>query len=220
MLEKLAIAIQVSLEIPEEEVEVAKKASQSFVELLSNLSIFSKHLNYALTSFEGIKADPELILSKRRMFREYRDRVIENFEKVLSNGYQAMSLLGEFSSDSVIEEIIGAISSKLEEIEDYLTNLISIFGNMSSPKFIELLVGGIKNIKQSVAQAEQIITDRALQYLDKNILGRTLTSFKSRTDKLRELERLIDQKTPEIVELYRERQSAAMGKLEGDDNVN
>jgi hypothetical protein len=71
-----------------------------------------------------------------------------------------------------------------------------------------------------VAQAEQIITDRALQYLDKNILGRTLTSFKSRTDKLRELERLIDQKTPEIVELYRERQSAAMGKLEGDDNVN
>jgi hypothetical protein len=220
MLEKLAIAIQVSLEIPEEEVEVAKKASQSFVELLSNLSIFSKHLNYALTSFEGVKADPELILSKRRMFREYRDRVIENFEKVLSNGYQAMSLLGEFSSDSVIEEIIGAISSKLEEIEDYLTNLISIFGNMSSPKFIELLVGGIKNIKQSVAQAEQIITDRALQYLDKNILGRTLTSFKSRTDKLRELERLIDQKTPEIVELYRERQSAAMGKLEGDDNVN
>jgi hypothetical protein len=220
MLEKLAIAIQVSLEIPEEEIEVAKKASQSFVELLSNLSIFSKHLNYALTSFEGVKADPELILSKRRMFREYRDRVIENFEKVLSNGYQAMSLLGEFSSDSVIEEIIGAISSKLEEIEDYLTNLISIFGNMSSPKFIELLVGGIKNIKQSVAQAEQIITDRALQYLDKNILGRTLTSFKSRTDKLRELERLIDQKTPEIVELYRERQSAAMGKLEGDDNVN
>src|SRR5690606_16634469 len=107
----------------------------------------------------------------------------------------------EFSTDSSVEELMNSFVANLRELEKQVNYLLSIFSNLDSADFKDILIASIELIKKQSAQLRQLVNDRVLEYIDTNILAKNWESLVN--DKFKDK---IKSKTPLIIQLYRERQ--------------
>lgn len=202
MKKSLAYGVQMTLEIPDAEKRIAEKAEESFESLLSHLKISLEHLDLIYKPFsKRDQVDSEEIHKHRAILRKYRDKVKENFENVLKVAYNSVSLMSEFSTDSSVEELMNSFVANLRELEKQVNYLLSIFSNLDSADFKDILIASIELIKKQSAQLRQLVNDRVLEYIDTNILAKNWESLVN--DKFQDK---IKSKTPLIIQLYRERQ--------------
>ena len=204
MFESRAYTVQMNLDVPDAEKRTAEKASESFESILSQLKLGIEHLDLIYTPFaKRQKLDSKEIVENRDILRKYRDKTKELFEKIVEDSYQAVSLMGEFSTDSAVEELMGSFVSSVRELEKQVNILLSIFSNLNNPEFKDQLIKAIDSVKKQSSQLKQLVNDRILEHIDTNILAKNWESLVN--DKYQDK---IKNKTPLVVQLYEERQEA------------
>lgn len=202
---KRAYAIQMSFDVPDAEKRVAEKAYESFEDLLSLLRLASTHLDIIYEPFKKLQSpvDAETIMEYRVTFRDYRDKIKENYDEIIKKAYNCALLMGEFSSDNRIVDMMNAFVSAKDDLEKQVNRLLSIFSNLNSSEFAIYLTKAIELVKKENSQLKDLINDRVLEHISTNILAKNWVN--NVTD---ENQRKVYERLPLIVELFRERQKA------------
>lgn len=204
MFESRAYTVQMNLDVPDAEKRIAEKASESFESILSQLKLGIEHLDLIYTPFaKRQKLDSKEIVENRDILRKYRDKTKELFNRIIKDSYQAVSLMGEFSTDSAVEELMGSFVASVKEMEKQVNVLLSIFSNLNNPEFKDQLIKAIDSVKKQSSQLKQLVNDRILEHIDTNILAKNWESLVN--DKYQDK---VKNKTPLVVQLYEERQEA------------
>lgn len=202
---KRAYAIQMSFDIPDAEKRVAEKAYESFEDLLSLLRLAGTHLDIIYEPFKKLQGpvDNQTIMEYRVTFRDYRDKIKDNYDEVLKKAYNCAILMGEFSSDNRIVDMMNSFVSAKEDLEKQVNRLLSIFSDLNSSEFATYLTKAIELVKKENSQLKDLINDRVLEHISTNILAKNWIN--NVTD---ENQRKVYERLPLIVELFRERQKA------------
>jgi len=200
MFESRAYTVQMNLDVPDAEKRTAEKASEYFESILSQLKLGIEHLDLIYTPFaKRQKLDSKEIVENRDILKKYRSKTKELFDKILNDSHHAVSLMGEFSTDSAVEELMGSFVAATRELEKQVNILLSIFSNLNNPEFKDQLIKAIDSVKKQSSQ----LKDRILEHIDTNILAKNWESLVN--DKYQDK---IKNKTPLVVQLYEERQEA------------
>jgi flagellar hook-basal body complex protein FliE len=204
MLEKKAYSIQMSFNVPDSERRVAEKAVEHFEDLLSRMKIAVEYLDFIYVPFSEIQqADPEQVVENRVILRKYRDHIKEKFDKIMRKAYRCMLLMGEFNTDSAIAEMMTTFMAAMKDVEKQVNVLLSIFSNLNSAEFKNYLIASIDSVRKQVNQVRQLVNDRILEHIDTNILAKNWMS-----DLSERYHHTVKEKTPLVVELFKERQQA------------
>ena len=204
MLESKAYTVQMNIDVPDAERRVAEKASESFESIMAELKLAVEHLDLIYTPFsKNTKLDTNEIVENREILKKYSKKTKDIFQDIIQNSFKAVSLMGEFSTDSSVEELMGSFVSSVKELEKQVNILISIFSNLSNPEFQSQLLQAIDSVKRQGSQLKQLVNDRILNHIDTNILAKNWESLVN--DKYQDK---VKKKTPLIVQLYQERQEA------------
>jgi hypothetical protein len=199
-----AYAIQMSFTVPNSERRLAEQAEQQFESLIARIKLATEHLDLIYTPFyKHENLDPDEITKYRAVLRNYRDQVQENFTNLLESADQGMILMGNFSTDTDVEEMMRSFDASTKELIGQFETFLTIFNNLSNPDFRNNLLASIDSIKKQANQLKQLINDRILEYIDTNILAKNWMS-----DLAVKYEGKVKQRMPLVVELYKERQQA------------
>lgn len=215
MVDKKAYSIQMNFKVPDSEKRVAEKAEEYLEQLVTMLQEAVEYLDLIYVPFSKHQnVDMEMITEYRKTFRDYRDQVKKKFTDIIKKSYQAIALMNEFSTDTATEELMNSFLGSIRELEKYIDTFVSIFSNLSSQEFRNYLISTIDSIKKQVSQMRQLITDRVMDHIDSNILAK---------DWARDLSDHIDEplqeKSPLVVQLFKERQKALQSVNVGDKHV-
>lgn len=206
-MEKFAYAIQMSFPVPDVEKRAAEKASEAFNNLLGRLKLVVEHLELVYDPFKKVEqVDNQTLVEYRDVFRKYRDKVENNFEKSFQTAFLAVNLLSEFPNHTQ-DEILKSFMDQVDSLKEQLHVFLSLFDNLNSIDFKNNLLASIDSIKKGVNKTRQIINDRILEYIDTNILAKNWMS-----DISSKYHKNVKEKVPLVVELFRERQKALQNR--------
>lgn len=201
---KRAYTLQMNVNIPDAEKKIAEQASEAFESVIAKLKLGIEHLDLLYTPFAKRESlDSEEVVENRDILRKYRDNTKNIFEDIIKHGLMAVSLMGDFSTDSDVEELMGSFVSSIKDLEKQVNYLLSIFSNLNSTEFRDSLLASIDSVKKKSSQLKQLINDRILEHIDTNILAKNWESLVN--DRY---QNKVKDKTPLMVQLYNERQKA------------
>ena len=207
MLKSLAYSVQMSSDIPDVERRIAEKAGESFESMISQIKLLLEYLNYIYIPFSKVQTvDEDEVVENRDILRKYRDNVRAKLEALVKTASDSVVLMSEFSTDSSVEELMNSFVVQINEVEKQGNYLLSIFENLNSPEFKNLLIQSIENIKKQGSVLKQLINDRILEHIDTNILAKNWESLVNE-----KFQDKVKSKVPLVVRLYEERQKA-LGK--------
>jgi len=193
-----------SFDVPDAERRIAEKAEEQFEELSGRLKLAVEHLDYLYLPFKNHNAtDSDQLVEHARLFRRYRLRVRTNFERIRKKAKYCLALMSEFQTDTSTEEMMKSFVGNIELVERQVNTFLSLFSNLSSPEFRNNVISTIDAIRKTVSQLRQMINDRILDHIDTNILAKNwMSEFTG------EAEGKVQEKTPLLIELFKERQKA------------
>lgn len=204
MFGKYGYTIQMSVNISDSDKKKAQMAEEAFEDLLSRLKLAMEHLNLIYVPFqkyENLNADE--LIKYRRVFRNYRDQIKTNFDRIFRQAFRAMTFLNEFSTDTVIGEMINSFLAEVKDVERHINILLELFDNLSSTEFRGHLIATVDSVRKQVNQLKQIINDRILEHISTNILAKNWMS-----DVADRYQQNVEEKVPLVVQLFKERQEA------------
>jgi hypothetical protein len=199
---------QMSFEITPTETRQAEKALIAFNRVKKSLRSAVDHLDIMYNPF---KDNPDIsedqILKFRAALRDYRDRVVDNFNKFKVEAFRCVSLMQIFSSDTQTFKLIKSFISSIDDLEDNVNHFAELFDDLKSSSFVKDIVAVIDDIKKSSDEIEDVIDDRINNHIQTNILGRTWVDGISN-----ELKVKIEKQKPILVDLFQQRQDQLVGK--------
>lgn len=208
MIKRTAYATQMNFDVPDSEKRIAEKASESFEELIGLLREATEHLNIIYEPFrKQEQLDSQEVLEHRVALRRYRDKIQENFNKVVEKAQKCTVLMSEFATDTHTVEMMNSFISSVDDVKKQLSRFISLFSDVGSADFRNGVVTGTEGLKKQVLQLKELISDRILNHIDTNILAKNWID--NITD---EYQNKVYEKTPLIVQLFKERQKAVDSK--------
>lgn len=204
MFERNAYGVQMSFDVPDAERRIAEKAKEQFEELSSKLKLAMEHLDYMYIPFKTHNAtDSGLLVENQTMFSRFKVRVKRNFDRIRKKAKFCLALMSEFQTDTSTEEMMKSFVANMESVERQVNTFLSLFSNLNSPDFRDNVISTIDAIRKTVSQLRQMINDRILDHVDTNILAKNwISEFTG------DAENRIKEKTPLLIELYKERQKA------------
>ena len=204
MLGKSAYSIQMSFEVPDAERRVAEKAEECLEDLLSRMKLGVEYLDLIYQPFSKVQSvDAKQVAEHRTILRKYRNEIKKRFDKIMKRSFRCMVLMGEFSTDTDTEEMMGSFMEAMKDVERQVNNLLAVFENLNSSQFKDHLIAAIDAVKKQVNQVRQLVNDRILEHIDTNILAKNWMS-----DLSERYEQKVQSKFPLVVELFKERQQA------------
>jgi hypothetical protein len=204
MIHKLAYSVQTTFDISPEEKQTAKKAEECFEHLLGLVESAKKHFNIIYEPFkQNQNVSVEETINNRVKLREYRDQIIDNFNQVKACALNCYQLMDVFSNDTTTYDLMDSFTNQMNDIESQVNILIKIFSNLQSEDFSKNIISSIDAVRKECAQLTQLIKDRIIEHIDKNILNKTWVSETSN-----ELKQEIHNKVPDVTKLFQERQKA------------
>lgn len=204
MVDKKAYSIQMNFDVPDSEKRVAEKVEEYLEQLIVMMQDAVEYLDLIYVPFSKYQnVDMELVTEYRKTFREYRDQVKKKFEEIITKSYKTIAMMKEFSTDTATEELMNSFLGAIRELEKYIDTFVSIFSNLSSQEFRNYLISTIDSIKKQVSQLKQLITDRVMDHIDSNILAKDWAK-----DLSGHFDESLQEKTPLVVQLFKERQKA------------
>ncbi len=211
-MRKTAYTVQLSFDIPQADKDVAEKAEKYLEYLLRLVDKAIKHFDILYDSLnESSNVPTEETVKNRTALREYRDQIIDNFNKVKKTSLECYKLLNYFNSDTEMVDLANAFTNELDELESKVNDLIKTFSDLSTEDFKNNIIKAMDEVKTQTEQLEQIINDRILDHIDNNILGKNWVSNTSN-----ELQMTIDEKIPALIQLHNERNKAVNDILGGE----
>lgn len=110
----------------------------------------------------------------------------------------------KFKTDANTSEIMRAFVTTMEDLEKSVNIFADLFSKLSAKDFSKLIVQSVESIKKKSTQLDQLIYDRILDHIDRNILARNWV-----TEVADELGIEIEEENePTVVQLWKERQKA------------
>jgi len=204
MFERNAYGVQMSFDVPDAERRIAEKAEEQFEELSSKLKLAMEHLDYMYIPFKTHNAtDSSQLVENQVMFTRFKVRAKRNFDRIRKKAKYCLALMSEFRTDTATEEMMKSFVANIESVERQVNTFLSLFSNLNSPDFRDNVISTIDAIRKTVSQLRQMINDRILDHIDTNILAKNwISEFTG------DAENRIKEKTPLLIELYKERQKA------------
>jgi len=159
------------------------------------------HLNLIYTPFKKNTQIPvDRIFENRFYLRQFRDKIVENFNNFKKIAFKSYVLMQHFISDTQTEKLIKSFVASVEDIEVQVNRVVDLFSNLKSDEFPQAIVTGIENIKKEIAQYKQIVDERILTHLQNNILARNWVDNISD-----ELQEKVEKKSPLVMRLMGDR---------------
>jgi len=193
---------QLSYDITASEKEQAEKALIAFNYALKLLHIASKYLNIMKVPFKDHQDIPnEELIKFRADLREYRDKVIEQFNNFKAAAFRCIVALNPFSLDTQTAKLKKSFIASVENIETRVNEFAEQFETLEDKAFVPTVVKDLTDIEKEVEQLEELIDDRIKTHIQTNILGKTWVDGVSNA-----LQEKIETETPKLLELEQERQ--------------
>lgn len=189
-------------EITDAEIMRAKQALFYFKKAKNAAMSASKFLNKIKTPFkDNPEPDPEELYKERFFIRKFRDQSIDKFNKFKKIAFKCVFLMQDFSSDTQNVKIMKSFINSVDTLEDKVNKFLLLYDDLKDKDFSKKLVEKINIIQKHIEELCEIIEDRVISHIQKDILSTTWVDSVSK-----ELNINIDKKMPLVVELYRERQ--------------
>lgn len=200
-MDKRANNIQLSQEVSELEKKQAAKALAAFKISKETLDKALNHLKIIYTPFKDHPdISTEQIVKFRAALRRYRDKSIENFNKLKIVSFKCISLIQPFSSDTQTSKLIKSFISSIESLEKNVNHFSELFNDLEAKSFAADIVKIIDVIIKESEELQDIIEERILNHLQTNIIGKTWVDNVSS-----DLNVIIEKKVPRMLQLFQER---------------
>lgn len=201
MLRKL-YAFQSNYDVSSEEKQQAEKALLCFEHTEKSLYQATSHLDKMAVPF---KDHPDMkeeeIIQYRATFRQFRDKVLENFTAFKMDAFKCIQSMQPFMSDTQIVKLMSLFEASVEDIEDQVNKFAELFDSLESKTFIAELNKSIDGIQKSCDEIKDIIDERILEHIKDNIIGKNWISHISD-----QFQMSIERQTPIMVDLFKQRQ--------------
>jgi hypothetical protein len=199
---KLAETIEMSIEIPDGEINIAKRAVVHFEKLVKKLNSFNKHLNAIYNPFKEYQTvSSDSVEKYRGAIWKYRSQIKENFDKIKELSLLCVRDMSHFDSDTHITELLTSFSNDVGGTEDQVSSLMSVLSNWDTGNYKNNVVTAIESLKKEIAELRKLIYDRIIDHLNTNILAKNWVD-----DISDELNISIQDREPVITQLYQERE--------------
>ena len=200
-------ALQLSYDVSDEEKEKAEKLLSYYELLLKKLKEANDHLDLIYVPFkDGTPITPEQAFQARAALRMYRDTNIDLFNEIKRISFHCFAVMNEFSSDTQVIKLNKSFVLAIGDTEKQVNRFADAFSDLKSKDFGTNVIKSIENVKKEIAQLEQIISDRIISHIENHILNRTWVDLVSR-----ELQKKIEDKIPQSLQLVEERNKAQGG---------
>lgn len=187
--------------VSDAEKDQAMKALRWFDYCLKLAETAQDHLNLIYDPFKKNNDIPSAQIFKiRATLREYRDKVIDNFNNFKKVSFKCYMIIQPFMSDTQMEKLIKSFVTCVESIETQVNRFVDLFANLKSEDLTKGVVSAIENIKKEIAQLKQIIEERIKKHIQENILARNWVDNISE-----ELQEKVEKKSPLIMQLMEDR---------------
>ena len=199
---------QLSYDVTDAEKAQAEKSLIAFDRSKKLLVIAINHLNIMYTPFKDHPDISEEQIHKfRAALRDYRDRVIENFNQFKNMAFRCITLMQIFSSDTQTFKLMKSFISSVDDLEDDVNDFSEIFNDLKSEDFVKNITASIDAIKKDTEEIKEIIDDRIKNHIQSNILGRTWVDGVSDS-----LQVKVEKQDPLLIDLFHQRQEMLSGK--------
>lgn len=190
--------------IPDSQIEKARKAKELFEDLIGLVRFCNNHLDQIREPFDGLtETNGEVLAKEKKLFQRYAGAIRHNFDLVLKKSNRCAILMSEFATDTKVQTMMNSFLSYIDEIEKESKRLLDVFDNFKNPNFPVSLISAIDQIKKTNVQIKELVNDRILEFIDVNILASD--RVKDITD---ENDNRVYDKKPLLVQLYEERINA------------
>ena len=177
-------ASQISFVIPKEEKDLAKQCATKLDELSENI-LFKTKINDEAVDILDIMYNPfnehsgitneqaEKIKSHINIFIELLNN---NMISVKNYAVECLNVLEKFKSDSNVASMNKSFFDNVDNIDKEVKMFVKVLENTGNKEFQSDAVNSIKVLKKSSAQLKQLIEERIIPYLRKDILGEDWTT--------------------------------------------
>ena len=202
-----AYAVQLTYDISDPEKAEADKALLAFNEAIKLLNMALTHLNIMHTPFKNHPdIDTKQLIQFRAALRRYRDKFVDNFNNFKNIAFKCISLLSPFSNDTQTIKLIKSFISAIEDLEKNVNIFSELFNNLQAKDFVTQIVKALDDIEQEVDKLKEMINDRIKSHIQSDILGKSWVNDVSEA-----IEMKMEEKTPLLIDLNRERQEQLSG---------
>ena len=185
-----------SFKISDTEKKVAFDAMKNFSSTLNSLSIAKDHLDILYGPFKKAQTiSSEVLIEYRGKLNRFRSKVEDNFSTTKDYAFEALNKLNYFSTDTHCGELISSFKEAMNDLMKSSQKLIEILDDYKTEDFKDKIIVAIDNIKKESAQLENLIKDRIINHIKKNIIGETWINDSNKVKNLTE-------KIPTVIDIY------------------
>ena len=213
-MRKVAENVEMSLSIPEEELEQAKVLVDLLKLLVRRLDNFNNYLDHLYNPFKDHKSvSEESVIKYRGTLWRYTEEIIKDFgddkdtsKKLSSWSIKKIALvcasrLQRFSSDTQISKLLTTFTDDISNIESTVENMVKVIRNYETATYKDNVVKSMESVKREVVELSKIIEERIIDYVNTNILAKNWVEDFGEDFGIK-----TENKDPYIVRLYKERQ--------------
>lgn len=202
LIRKIAETVEMSIAIPDSEVNVAKSIISNLNKLSKKYDAFNSLLDNMYTPFADAESiSKESINKHKSAIWDFKKSIEETLSEVQSVSLICYKDLTYFASDTDINELKETFRDKTSQIDDDCRILCDALKTWEAEDFREIVVKSIENLKKQISESRELINDRIIKHINDNILDNSWV--KNIGDKL-QVE--IKEREPFIKQLYDERE--------------
>ena len=173
------IAQQISFKIPTEERKQAKACIEKLDDLVEHILLKAKvkeeYVDLLDVIYNPFNENSGLTQEQAKKLKGY----LEIFVKILNNNMIqiksfavfALNILEEFKSDADVASMNKSFFDEVDNLDKEEKMFEKILENIDDKDFQKNVVNAVKVLKKSSAQLKQLINERIIPYLRKDILG-------------------------------------------------
>lgn len=178
-MSKLANEQKISFQIPENELKIAAECLEYVKDFSENivLKVKSKDKNKELLDIisepfgEDVTLTQEQLKKTEKFVKLFAELYKNNIIKIKQGALHILDLMEIFNSGEKVEAILSSLFDIVDNLDKESTSLIAILDDVEDKDFQKNLVNAIKIVKKRSAQLKQLLNERLIEYLRKDILG-------------------------------------------------
>jgi len=184
-MKKLALSVQRTVEISEEELNSARDAIRAFDKFLKQLWAARQHDQRLVNVLKENKdANPEDLFKIRHLLRRFQKEVKDRYTNLIvdfagkkndkmqnvSEGY--IHTLRDLEKDTKTRKIKNTLQDAIQQLTEFLEEFLEAFEDFNDPNQIKSIIGTSNKVDSLAQSIENIIDTQLKPHLEKNVLRR------------------------------------------------
>ena len=175
---------KVSFKIPEEEKQLASKCIESLRVLVDKIlfKVYTneKYVDILDVMYNPLKENEGITVEQTKKIvphlTVYIDILDKNMISVKEYASGCLDILRKFDSDFEVASMVKSLFDMVDNLDDEKDTFVEVLENVDDNDFQKNVLETIKTLKKSAAQFEQLINERIIPYLRKDILNEDWSS--------------------------------------------